>query len=354
MPAQPVPRRVTPAARFLFIVALILGTVGAATVHPPTAAAGHPPTTHASDPDVAYVDVAAATLWTEPGLDRAVDAPATGNPVDLRRWTDGLSISERLWLVGKLETQALYGTKVTVLERSDGWVHVAVAGQPTPRNELGYPGWLPADQLTTDGHFGRLAQRPFALVTATLTALYTDPARRHRLLPVALDTRLPVLGRAGRSILVATPEGRRAWLPARDATVYHSAAEIPRPSEADLVRTAKRFTGLPYVWAGTSSWGFDCSGFTHTVYDVHGVTIPRDADAQFAAGTPVAKEDMRPGDLIFYAHASGYIHHVGMYLGDGYEIDAPNNTSSEISTVEVVKVDEHRYADEYAGSRRFL
>lgn len=50
----------------------------------------------------------------------------------------------------------------------------------------------------------------------------------------------------------------------------------------------------------------------------------------------------------------GYVHHVGMYLGDGYEIDAPNNTATRISTVEVVKVDQHRYADEYAGARRFL
>lgn len=308
----------------------------------------------AGDPPVGYVDVAAATLWVDPGTDRPVDADATGNPVDLRAWTDGLSLDERRWLVGELETQALYGTKVTILERRGAWLHVAVDGQPTPRNPLGYPGWVPAAQISTDPAFGRTTGYGFALVTATTTGLYADAARTRRTLDVALDTRLPVLGRDGSSIEVATPEGGRAWLSATAAHVYRSAGDIPKPSGANLVATAMRYVGLPYVWAGTSSWGFDCSGFTHTVYDAHGVTIPRDADAQYAAGTPVADSDLRPGDLLFYAHANGYVHHVGMYVGHGYEIDAPNNTSTEVSTVEVVKVAEHRYADEYVGARRFL
>ncbi len=308
---------------------------------------------HAGTPQTGYVDVAAATLWTAPRLARAVDAPATGNPVDLRAWTDGLTLGQRRWLVGKLETQALYGTRLTILQRSGDWVQVVVDGQPTPRDPRGYPGWLPAAQLTTNPVFAKLSSRPFALVTATTAGLYRGPARRHRLMELSLDTRLPVLTRAGGSILVATPDRGAAWLSARDTHVYADEAAIPRPDGADLVATARHFAGLPYVWAGTSAWGFDCSGFTHTIYHVHGVSIPRDADAQFAAGTPVAKDAMRPGDLIFYAYSNGYVHHVGMYIGDGYEIDAPNNTATEVSTVEIVKLDEHRYADEYVGSRRF-
>jgi len=305
-------------------------------------------------PQVGWVDVAAATMWVDPGKDRKVDADATGNPVDLRAWTDGLTLDQRLWLVGELETQALYGTKVTILDRKNGWSYVAVDGQPTPRNELGYPGWVPDVQISTDPAFGQHAGQPFALVTATTTGLYSDAARTDKTLDVALDTRLPVLGHDGSSIEVATPDRGPAYLDETAAQVYDSAADIPTPSGADLVATAKRYVGLPYVWAGTSSWGFDCSGFTHTVYDVHGVTIPRDADAQYAAGTPVADGDLQPGDLLFYAHDNGYVHHVGMYVGDGYEIDAPNNTSTEMSTVEIVKVAEHRYADEYVGARRFL
>ncbi len=340
----------------LAVLALSLVTMSAPLPTPQAARASTPQAAipQAATPQTGYVDVAAATLWTGPRLARAVDAPATGNPVDLRAWTDGLTLGQRRWLVGKLETQALYGTKLTILQRSGDWVQVVVDGQPTPRDPRGYPGWLPARQLTTNPTLARLSRRPFALVTATTAGLYQGRSRRHRLMELSLDTRLPVLARSGGSILVATPDRGAAWLSAHDARVYADQAEIPRPGGTDLTATARRFAGLPYVWAGTSAWGFDCSGFTHTIYHVHGITIPRDADAQFAAGTPVAEDAMRPGDLIFYAYASGYVHHVGMYLGDGYEIDAPNNTATEVSTVEIVKVAEHRYADEYAGSRRFL
>lgn len=354
MRALPLRRLLSALAVAPTLAAVALAGPSAAAPAPVDRAAPAATTASHSDATVGYVDVAAATLWVDPNKDRKVDADATGNPVDLRAWTDGLTIDQRLWLVGELETQALYGTKVTILDHKNGWSYVAVDGQPTPRNPLGYPGWVPDVQLSTDPAFGQYAGQPFALVTATTTGLYSDAARSHRSMDVALDTRLPVLGHDGSSIEVATPDRGPAYLDESAATVYNSPADIPAPTGADLVATAKRYVGLPYVWAGTSSWGFDCSGFTHTVYDVHGVTIPRDADAQYAAGTPVADSDLQPGDLLFYAHDNGFVHHVGMYIGDGYEIDAPNNTSTEISTVEIVKVAEHRYVDEYVGARRFL
>jgi gamma-D-glutamyl-L-lysine dipeptidyl-peptidase len=305
---------------------------------------------------VAFVDVAVATLWTKPGIDRPVDAPAVGNPVDLRAWTGGMTLSQRLDLVGKLETQALYGTPVSVIERSGDWVHVAVHGQPTPRNDLGYPGWMPAEQLTTSPSFAALSSRPFAMVTAPTTELYADMRRTRPLMELSADTRLPELARSGGSVLVATPDHQDRWVAADDVAVYDSPDQIPAPTGDDLVRTAEMFVGLHYLWAGTSAFGFDCSGFTHTVYDLHGITIPRDAAPQSQFGTPVAKDDLRKGDLIFYAHNHGLgsVHHVGMYIGNGYEIDAPINTATTESPLEIVKVDEHRYADEYAGARRVL
>jgi cell wall-associated NlpC family hydrolase len=194
------------------------------------------------------------------------------------------------------------------------------------------------------------------MVTADTAWLYTDPTRRHRDMELSADTRLPVLAQTGSAVLVDTPDRGARWLSARDVHVYDKATDIPRPTGADLVRTAKMFVGLHYLWAGTSSFGFDCSGFTHTVYDMNGITIPRDSGPQKAGGTPVAKDELQPGDLIFYAHdhGTGSIHHVGMYIGDGYEIDAPGNTATEESPIEVVKVDEHRYADQYAGAVRYL
>jgi gamma-D-glutamyl-L-lysine dipeptidyl-peptidase len=314
-----------------------------------------PATPASAAPATAYVDVAVATAWTAPGTDRAVDQPAVGNPVDIRRWTAGMTLGQRADLVGRLETQALYGTPVRILERRGGWARVAVAGQPTPRDPLGYPGWLPAQQLTAGTAFDALRRtRPFAVVTARTAWLSADPAARRREMELSVDTRLPVLARTPAAVRVATPDRGDRWLAARDVRVYDSA--IPRPTGADLVRTAKMFTGLHYLWAGTSAFGFDCSGFTHTVYHLNGITIPRDATAQKAGGRPVAKDRLRPGDLIFYAgtHGTGTVHHVGMYLGDGYEIDAPANSATQESPLEIVQVDRHRYADQYAGAVRYL
>ena len=315
------------------------------------------PSEASAEPVTAYVDVSVATAWVAPGTDRPVDGPAVGNPVDIRKWTTDMSLQQRSDLVGKLETEALYGNPVRILERQGDWVHVAVAGQPTPRNALGYPGWIPARQLVTSTAFATLQRtRPFAMVTADTAWLSTDPAGRRREMELPADTRLPVLARTGSAVLVATPDRGGRWLSARDVHVYDKATDIPRPTGTDLVRTAKMFAGLHYLWAGTSSFGFDCSGFTHTVYDMNGITIPRDASAQKTGGTPVAKDDLLPGDLIFYAHdhGTGSVHHVGMYIGDGYEIDAPANSATEESPLEIVKVDQHRYADQYAGAVRYL
>jgi cell wall-associated NlpC family hydrolase len=112
---------------------------------------------------------------------------------------------------------------------------------------------------------------------------------------------------------------------------------------ADPISTAKRFVGLRYVWGGTSPWGFDCSGLTWYAFRAAGVVIPRDADAQFAAGKVVSLEDARPGDLVFYGVKK--VHHVALYLGKGRMIESPDSAHA-------VRIVPLRTRD-FAGVRRF-
>ena len=95
-----------------------------------------------------WIDVSVATLWVEPRLARPVDAPSVAAVADPRAWVAAMSTAQKRWLVGKLETQALYGTRVSLLATSGAWSKVAVPGQPTPRDARGYPGWVPTRQLT--------------------------------------------------------------------------------------------------------------------------------------------------------------------------------------------------------------
>ena len=99
---------------------------------------------------VAYVDVAVTTLWVRPSRTRPIDRPSLTNPVNMDRWAGRMTTPQRRWLVGRLETQALYGTRVLVVGHDGAWAKIVVPSQSTPRDSRGYPGWVPAGQLTTN------------------------------------------------------------------------------------------------------------------------------------------------------------------------------------------------------------
>ena len=277
-----------------------------------------------------------------------MDAPAIGNPADPRKWIESMTRDQKRWLVGRLETQALYGTRVYLLGTSGDWSRVAVPSQPTPRTAWGYPGWLPTVQLTPV----RPAPAPWlGVVIPRTTWMWASPSWSDRVMEISYGTRLPVVAVTESSAEVVAVDGSHLYVH-RSLIVLHAAGvKWHTPTGAGLVAEAKKFLGLPYLWAGTSGFGFDCSGLVHTVYRRMGIQIPRDADAQFAVGTKILlRSNLRPGDLVFFRNSSGAIHHVGMYIGDGRMIDAPQ-TGMPVRTV---SLSTEPYRSEFAGGRRYL
>jgi hypothetical protein len=349
-----------PGRRRPWLPAILLLLMAACTVPAPEGAAvperGSPATTvpgpapapPATSPEAlapgrpALVTVAVANVWNAPGQARPVDAPSLRNPVDIKGWIAAMTHEDKLWLVDHLVTQALYGERVRVEEIRGDWARVVVTGQPSHLDPAGYPGWIPVAQLQA----GDVPPAPTtAVVTRPVATLQAgDP------LELSYNTRLPVLSTSAEEVTVALPTGSRARLAAGDVAV---SGPGPRPVTAEeLVAGARQFSGLPYLWAGTSSAGFDCSGFTAAVFGVHGIVLPRDADDQAGAGTPVERSRLQPGDLLFYATGAdqGSIHHVSMYVGNGMMIQAPATGR----TVETVPVDTPSYARQFWGARRYL
>ena len=118
----------------------------------------------------------------------------------------------------------------------------------------------------------------------------------------------------------------------------------PAGHAGGVVGIAMNYLGVPYVWGGASPSGFDCSGFTMYVYAQVGISLPHNAAMQYGMGSPVGREFLQPGDLVFF----NGLGHVGLYIGGGQFIHAPH-------TGDVVKISSLTgwYASTYVGARRF-
>jgi cell wall-associated NlpC family hydrolase len=137
------------------------------------------------------------------------------------------------------------------------------------------------------------------------------------------------------------PASAHTVAPAASAPAAAPAA-APNGAAQKAVDTALAQQGDPYRWGATGPGAFDCSGLTTFAYKAAGIDLPRVSRAQSAHGTPVAKSDLRPGDLVFFYSP---VSHVGMYIGNGQIVHAP----SWGSTVKVVALDS---MPSYSGARR--
>ncbi|HXP91940.1 MAG TPA: LysM peptidoglycan-binding domain-containing C40 family peptidase [Candidatus Binatia bacterium] len=144
------------------------------------------------------------------------------------------------------------------------------------------------------------------------------------------------------------------WQPSSDdpSPLHRFASRIiDRTSSiaSTLARNAMRFLGVPYSFGGTSSAGFDCSGYVQHVFAMLGIHLPRTADSQFARGERVHGGDLQPGDLVFFQTYAPGASHVGIYLGNDEFVHASSSRGVMVS-----KLSESYWATRYIGAKRVV
>jgi len=247
----------------------------------------------------------------------------------------------------ELVTQVLMGEPVWILEELGEWARLRAW-------EESFSGWALRRWL-----LDRPEDDPYAskaevgVVRALISDVRSRPYLYSDVLTKAvISTTLEVLGQHGRWAAVSLPSGQTGYLKATDIYLTKRDERLP-PLPDQMIRTAKRFIGVPYLWGGTSPFGLDCSGFVQLVYRIHGIRLPRNSASQatFEKAEPVRRADLAPTDLVFFAAEAdkGKVTHVGIWLGGDRFIHSAGGIGVTIS-----ELAEERYDSIYWGARRVV
>jgi cell wall-associated NlpC family hydrolase len=244
-------------------------------------------------------------------------------------------------------SQATLGQVVAVLETKGAFRRIE-----TPDR---YRGWIPSAALVVYAgpSAPRYASKGAVVEVVNLMAnLYREAsvtsARPKTQAP--MGARLEAVGPPKDGwYRVRLPGGDTAFVQAGDVRAGDAAERRERGSHVDLLATARRFLGVPYLWGGMTARGLDCSGYVSLVYRVHGVDLLRDADLQYddPALEKVEKADLRPGDLVFFGKKN--VTHVGLFVGGERFLSA---TTYQTPIVQESGLDEPYWSSIYIGARR--
>ena len=219
-------------------------------------------------------------------------------------------------------TQALMGTSMKVWKKERGWYLVQ-----TPDH---YLAWVDGGAITLmdSSCHQQWTQQAQLFFTQQYGFAYTDPSKTATVSDLVYGSLLSVSGDQDGFYKVQFPDNRTGYISKDDAMPYTEWAASRQPTGTNMVATARRLMGLPYLWGGTSTKGVDCSGFTKTVYLMNGLVLPRDASQQVQIGIEVDTKEgwanMLPGDLLFFGAPAKdgrpeRVVHVGIWIGDNAE-----------------------------------
>ncbi|CEN77985.1 C40 family peptidase [Paraclostridium sordellii] len=257
------------------------------------------------------------------------------------------------------------GNTVEIITSSNGWHKVKLSN--------GQVGWVSGQYVSLSGDTGNSgnggsAETPStgkkATVTASALNVRSGPSTSNGVIgTVYKGNTVEILENSNGWSKIKTSSGQVGWASSQYLSTSGDAGnngnggntnggETTNPNKAQaIINLAKAQLGKPYVWGAEGPNAFDCSGLTYYVYGQNGVSLPRTAGEQSNVGTTISQSQLQPGDLIFSStDGSGRVTHVGIYIGNGQMIHAPQ----EGDVVKVTNSNSSYWQSTFVTAKRVL
>lgn len=252
----------------------------------------------------------------------------------------------------ELVSQAVMGTPVRILKAERSWYLIQ-----TPDY---YLGWVDAEAISPKSEKEAIRWKGLSRVIYLNKRgdIYADQAKKMIVSDIVAGSILETTGAKGTMTELLLPDGRKGFIERNEAVPLSVLFDKPGSLPGDLESLSLSFTGIPYLWGGTSVKGFDCSGFVKTLYFLYGVILARDASLQFRHGIKLGRsaypDSLITGDLLFFGSDRDGIPrptHVGMCIGDTEFIHASGMV--KINSLDSARVNFSRgRRDSFLGVRR--
>ena len=248
----------------------------------------------------------------------------------------------------EMVSQVLLGTPLKILDYKNKWYRIQTPDQ--------YIGWMDAAGLQPLSliEFENLKNSK-RVVFNRISGFVTDAPKKDAgiVSDVVLGDLFEVEATVKKYLKIRFPDGRTGFVRKTDCTSFEEWSNSETDIDA-LLSLARKMTGFPYLWGGTSTKGMDCSGFVKTVFYSQGIILARDASQQAKYGEAVDisnRNNLQTGDLLFFGRSAQRITHVGIYLGNGYFI----HSSGKIH-ISSINPDDPKYVPErnFVAARRIL
>jgi len=226
-------------------------------------------------------------------------------------------------------TQAIFNQPVDILSEQGSWAKVKVVD--------GYTGWIKSKFIIRDCSSINADEYKYKIViTGKLKNVFSQPKGGITIKEVVMGTEFFSNNATDKACEVVLPGGITGWIKINESGTVRLPVgkKLPGTSAVDFISTAAKFKGTTYLWGGVSNRGIDCSGLTYICSRINGIDLPRDTASQYEMGSEVFRDDVKPGDMLFFSNDenSKDIAYVGIFIGDNQFIHADKSKGYVFST----------------------